>query len=347
MKRKFWADALRALSIFMVVVIHSSAKILYEWGSTISGDLSIWAWNFANILNSFSRISVPVFVMLSGAFLLSRNESLELFFKKRIPRIVVPWMLWGTIQLLYNLDFSITQLSSNFTSKIAATYFGGFWFMPMILGLYLLTPIIKHFTKTAKNKEFMYFFSLWFLFASLIPTLNQVFGKNISFQLPIFIQYLGYFVAGYFLVHKIKISKAQLNQTKLLFIISSFVIALGTLSFTQLNGQFNSTLYEYLSFFVVTTSITGFLSFKSIFETSSIFKSKKIQLKISKIGRASLGIFLSHALILDILTKGKLGITIHATIVNPFFALPVTTLLVFFLAFFITFGLKKIIPIKI
>lgn len=343
MKRIFWADALRALSIFMVVVVHSSAKVLYEWGSVVSGDLSIWAWNFANILNSFSRISVPLFVMLSGAFLLNKNEGVEIFFRKRIPRIVVPWMLWRTIQLFYNFDFSVSEIiSNNFAGKVIATYFGGFWFMPMILGLYLLTPIIKPFAKTAKTKEFIYFFSLWFLFASLIPTLNQTFGKNISFQLPIFIQYIGYFVAGYFFVHKTKFTKTKLDQNKILFLTTCLVITLGTFSFTQLNGQFNSALYEYLSIFVVTASFTGFLSLKSYFETSSLFKSRELQLKISKISQASLGIFLSHALILDILTKGKLGITVHATIVNPFLALPMTILLVFFLAFLIVLALKRL-----
>ncbi|GIK83669.1 MAG: hypothetical protein BroJett025_02910 [Patescibacteria group bacterium] len=340
--RLFWADAMRALSILMVVIIHSSAKVLYEWSAVETGELSTVSWNFANLLNSFSRISVPLFVMLSGAFLLQKSESLTFFLQKRIPRIVLPWVFWGSIQLLYNYNFSIeTILSSTVYEKLATTFFGGFWFMPLILGLYLVTPIIKAFTKTAKTTDYAYFFILWFVTVSLIPTLNQSFGINISLQLPIFVQYLGYFVAGYYLVHKARFSKKSINQFGLLCIVINVVIALGTYCITKFESQFHASLYEYTNVLVAVSSISGFIALRSFFQNKAVRVKKTIQNKIVKISQVSLGIFLSHALILDIFTKGKLGFTLHALNGPIIIALPMTITLVFLTSLSVVLILRK------
>jgi surface polysaccharide O-acyltransferase-like enzyme len=332
-KRMFWADALRTLSIFMVVVIHASAQVMYEWSGVATGELSVFAWNFANLLNSFSRISVPLFVMLSGAFLLKKQESLQKFLSKRLPKIIWPWIFWGTIQLFYNYNY--------YLGKITLTeFFGVFWFMPMILGLYLITPIIKPFIKSATQKEFKYFYILWFITVSVIPTLNQTFGKNISLSLPSFIQYLGYFIAGYYIVHIFKVSKIIEKQIQLLFFVSIFVIFSGTYALTRLDSEFHISLYEYINVPVLIASITGFITLKSFFINKTKNISKKLQLKITRISQSTLGIFLSHALILDILTTGKLGIIVHSLIVTPFFALPVTIFLVFSLSTLLVMGIK-------
>lgn len=336
-KREFWADGIRALSIFLVVLLHVSAKAIYEWDS-----ISLFNWNIANLINSFSRISVPLFVMLSGAFLLKNKENLTQFRNKRLPRIMLPWIFWGTITLFYNNGFSLSKIiASNFINNLAQTFFGGFWFMPMILGLYLITPIIKPFIQLAKQKEFMYFFSIWFIFVSLIPTLNKSFGINISYQLPVFIQFIGYFVAGYFLTHKVKIKNHILNQTKVLYLVSVLVIFLGTAALTKLDSNFNSSLYEYLNIPVLISSITGFITLKSILENKKLKISKDIKQKVTKISQVSFGIFLSHALILDLLTTGKLGFTLHATSTTTIIAIPITAILVFSVSATVVLLIKK------
>ena len=338
-ERVFWLDAMRVLAILMVVVIHSSAKVLYEWEV-----VSHTAWNFANVLNAFSRISVPLFVMISGACILHKTENLKEFLEKRIPRIVIPWFIWGTIQLLYNYNFSINQIiNTNVASKIMATYFGGFWFMPMILALYLITPLLKPFVQTAKNRDFGYFFILWFIVASCIPTLNKA-GLNISMQLPIWIQYLGYFVAGYYLVHRIKIRKILNKQITLLFLVTSTVIALGTYALTLSDSAFNTSLYEYTHIFVVITSITGFITLQRILQNKVVPFSKKMKMKITALSKASFGIFLAHSLVLDILTRGSLGITINGLTIHPIIGLPLTVMVVFSTTALIVTSLQKINP---
>ena len=345
-KRIFWADSIRVLSIFMVVLIHTSAQVLYYWG-----EVSTVSWQFANILNSFSRISVPLFVMLSGAFLLNKKENTKQFLEKRIPRIIVPWMVWGTIQLVVMNNFSLSQITNNeLATTFAENYFGGFWFMSMILGIYLLTPIIKPYIQKATKFEWKYMLSGWIIFASLIPTLNEVAGINISFSLPIWIQYLGYFIAGYFLTHKIKISNKFKNELYALFFMSTALTILGTTSFTLQNNYLFEGLYSYTNIFVVLASLSGFIFLKDIFEKINkknfkyVKQLKVIKPKITKISTASFGIFLSHALILKLFTQGTLGFTFHSLSVHPLVALPTITVLVFTTSLLLVLGIKEYFP---
>lgn len=337
--RLFWADAMRVIAIFMVVIIHTSATVIYAWNLIPSVQ-----WQFANILNSFSRMSVPLFVMLSGAFLLSKKtESLPAFLQKRIPRILLPWFFWGTLQFLYTYNFSVSEvLGPNLFQRIAATYFGGFWFMPMIFGLYLLTPIIKPFIQKMKTKEFLYIFFLWLTTASIIPTLNQIGGINISLQLPIWIQYTGYFVAGYYFVNHVRVEEKKYWQVVLLMVVSCLLIAMGTYWKTVSNNSVFEAFYSYTNLFVVTASLSGFFVLKK--QLSQIKIRKKLQEKIAKLSTASFGIFLSHALLLQIFAHGVFGFKIHSLSVAPVLAIPIVSLLIFFTSAGIVIVLQKYIP---
>ena len=77
----------------------------------------------------------------------------------------------------------------------------------MILGLYLITPILRAFCDGANRGDFHWFFLLCFLFASLLPTafrlwpnstaVIQVWYDRLDIQLVM--GYVGYYVAGYYL----------------------------------------------------------------------------------------------------------------------------------------------------
>lgn len=43
------------------------------------------------------RFGVPLFLMLAGALSLGKNWTIKSFLKKRIPRIVPPFLFWGII----------------------------------------------------------------------------------------------------------------------------------------------------------------------------------------------------------------------------------------------------------
>ena len=64
--RIYYLDILRVIACLCVILIHSSSQyVVKEVGS-----LNFWT---GNIIDGFSRVAVPIFVMISGALLLNKN----------------------------------------------------------------------------------------------------------------------------------------------------------------------------------------------------------------------------------------------------------------------------------
>jgi surface polysaccharide O-acyltransferase-like enzyme len=71
-ERVEWIDLLRFLAITFVIIIHSC-------GAYVTSTKGTEVWWIFNIVNSFSHFSVPIFVMISGALLLKRDEPINIF----------------------------------------------------------------------------------------------------------------------------------------------------------------------------------------------------------------------------------------------------------------------------
>ena len=85
MKRNYTIDTLRTIATLLVILLHVSAEyVTYATKHQIL-DTSFW---IGNIIDSFSRIGVPLFVLISGMFLLGRNESFKQSYQKRASRML-------------------------------------------------------------------------------------------------------------------------------------------------------------------------------------------------------------------------------------------------------------------
>ena len=105
-RRIFYLDALRALAIISVIIYH----IFVRANFIVVGDYGIipsFNWFFTDIMGTFFRCGVDIFLMLSGALSLGRIWDIKSFLGKRLPRIVEPFLFWlfviGIGVLLLNL----------------------------------------------------------------------------------------------------------------------------------------------------------------------------------------------------------------------------------------------------
>ena len=75
---------------------------------TVMNALEIVRWTTVDFYQSFGRLGVPLFIMLTGALLLSpskTNEDLGTFFKKRFSRIGLPCLFWGVIYFIWDRTY--------------------------------------------------------------------------------------------------------------------------------------------------------------------------------------------------------------------------------------------------
>lgn len=205
-QRIFYLDFIRVIAILLVIFIHVSTIDTTKHIETTD-------WQIIKMLNYFAHISVPIFFMISGTLILNSPKALSLKYtwQKRIPRVVIPFVIWSiilptVISLTSNL-LSTNDVWGRLKFILNKPTIPVFWFMYPLIGVYILSPIIKTFVDNASLKMLFYVTSVWLVTCSLLPSVNVMMGKDMKhvFQLSPVSNFLliggftGYFILGYLL----------------------------------------------------------------------------------------------------------------------------------------------------
>ena len=329
----FWIDFLRAVTMFGVVMIHVAADVITEWGAVPRS----W-WNAANLYESLARGCVPIFIMISGALLLPKRESYRDFFRKRFNRIAIPFLAWTLLYLLWKKLFYQPDLGpAEALRQIAGNgvYFH-LWFLYVLIGLYLLTPLFRITAAYASGRDIFYFLALWFIFSSLLPCtekIGQLFtGEDFRLAIPIEPAqgFIGYFVLGYFLNQYVT-DKAG-AATRVIWAVSLLISLEGTFYLTQHFRSFQNALYDNMAPNVVFYTTSVLILIKSSGPFLEKHLPERFKNMILQVSKASFGIYLIHPVFLDTLIKGRLGFTLTGKMFHPIWMIPLTAALVFSLS---------------
>ncbi|KMQ49833.1 hypothetical protein CHISP_3244 [Chitinispirillum alkaliphilum] len=343
--RWFWADLLKILAVFGVVLIHSSAPFLVQYKQ--AGELIWWS---GNLYNSASRWCIPVFIMLSGAFLLrkTQKDSVHTFFKRRVQRIAIPFLIWSVIYYLWRVyaNNEPLPLSSFFTLFLQEPVYYHLWFFYVLIVLYIFAPVIGSYLKGAQRQNVAYFLIVWFLFASVLPVIEEYFGFQSYFSLGNIASafyYVGYFVLGY-LLKDMQLNRKLIVYMSLVFFVSFMFTAYGTffLTVVENGGEFDGLLYEYFSFNVSAMAVALFLMVNRL-------KAPKHKLGLRVVSETAVcvpGIFLVHAMFIALFIRGMLGFTLDQNTIHPLLGIPLFALSVFLSSLVIVYIIRKIPVIK-
>ncbi|MDL2250609.1 acyltransferase family protein [Lachnospiraceae bacterium OttesenSCG-928-J05] len=329
-KRDFNMDLLRVMASLMVVVLHVSGLNWY------TASVSTSQWKALNFYDSAVRSCVPLFFMLSGKLLLEKNSIIslhDLLFKKSL-RLFTVYIFWS---LFYAIDtigigsiFSKAGITSLFFTFANAKYH--LWFLPVMIGIYLLFPILYSFTRYENGKYLAYACYLFLIFGILQTTLNL--GNNfiVIDSFPIInllgkmryelIGYSGYFLLGFYL------AKRQYNNIKirhlLLFLMSTIIIS------SQLGAKYSlhidepsSILFGYMTLPVFLETIFIYIIFLKL-NTQNI--PLKIQILVTNISKNSLLIYVLHPFILQHLDQ---NFNISTMSFNAIFSVPLISIFIF------------------
>ncbi len=325
----------------MMVALHVSSALPPEYNTLPAS----WWW-IGNATDALARPSVPLFIMISGALLLnpSKNLTLRGFFSKRFQRVVIPFIFWIIVYLLWRHFYLGEQMTSGeILAEIASgPVYYHLWFIYMLFGLYLATPILRVWSKNATQKDLLYFLGLWFLGECIVPFIEHFGRINIGIDFVVATYTTGYFVLGYYL-HHYPIPEKYRWLALAAFVGAAFVTLFGSYFLTtRHHGIFDETLNAYLSPNVVLMSAFLFDRLRKAPHAYMQPAKNGLGKVVWGICSASFSVYLMHPILLDLFDRGAFGFVLNAKFIHPLIGIPLTVILTVSICTLAILGLRKI-----
>lgn len=333
-KRIIVYDYLRALAALMVVAIHTDS--ITSSSSNYLGGISWW---LANIVNSFSRAAVPLFIILSGTLILKNYNSKQNINSKIYHRLIIPSIFWITLYFFtqwkwHGINYDISKIIVDILNSAV----GHLYYLFIAIGLYAFTPYLS-------KMQTKFGFKTISLAALIVILINAYFYLtgiyNPFTSLPLlWLFYLPYYLMG----------SMNIKPPSKTILIISIIICVGINSASNYLGnlhhilgqspwwmkQMGNYFWDTLSptTFILSTSLwllfTSYLKFPRVFNNF-----------VGSIASASYGVYLIHPFVLW-LVDHYFNLSIHL-IKSSLWAYYIGKIaLIFLISYIITLFIKKI-----
>ena len=317
-----WLDVVRFIAMFTVVCCHCTDPFNFYPGTAPNiGEIKLWGAIYGSVL----RPCVPLFVMITGALLLPVRGDTSTFYKKRIPRVFYPFLIWSVLYNLFPwitgllglnpqiiLDFfpyageEVMQQSFSvsleyilmipFNFSILAVHM---WYMYLLIGLYLYMPVISAWVEKASERAKLMFLLAWGV-TLLLPyyyqfVSNYLWGTcswNSFGMLYAFAGFNGYLLLGHYLKNLEWSLKKTLAIGIPMFAVGYAVTFLGFRHITALPEYTDEMLelfFTYCSLNVVMMTIPVFMLAKKVKVNSERMKKALANLTV-----CGFGIYMIH-----------------------------------------------------
>lgn len=290
-QRQYNYDLLRTISAFMVVLIHVNVKFLLP--KTNVGITEGETYIIEQLINIITRFSVPCFLMLSGAFVLNNpsNRDFKSFYKKSFLKIMLPYILISIVWLVYLfLDVVVKQNDMRGYLKAVITFgYGGFWYMPVLIIIYMLVPILIRVKEALSDRQFAVFAVCLLVWAIISQATTRY---ELPYSIGVVSSYLSYFVMGNVL-YNIKVDSKKKN---VLIGIGVAILAVGITLWDRLSGDTYYLYDAYRAFLSPTVALYSILIFW-------VFKNMDIRFNWGGLGKHTYMIYLLHTLVLTFIMK--------------------------------------------
>jgi len=337
--RHQYLDVLRAWACISVIVIHVSA---YYAQADVSGtDFLV-----GNVLNSIARAAVPLFVMISGALMLDEQyrftrEKLMRNIKNRLMFFII----WSSLYAFaFHVAAPLVKGEAVSAQRFLESLLGGhhhLWFVPMMIGLYLILPLLRLWVRKENKKYVEYYLILSLIFASAVPFVTEKLCELIpaasciySLTDNLYLQYVagftGYYVLGWYLHTFTPKRRRVWYAAGVLGFLLTFG---GTQVFSLLRGE-GKNFYSVFATGIVGYSAALFLWGKSLFDGKEHHRGIFGRF-VRVVCNNSMGIYAIHAAIIQLLFT-ILGVGSAAVMI------PLVTLVSFAVSLAATWVLRRI-----
>ena len=297
-----YIDVARCIAILCVVACHA-IEIDYYFVRFGKIEFNTASWIFQNVIFTIGRLGVPLFLMITGALMLGREYSIKKFYLHSFLPILATTEIWIVINYIFvNYDcFSKRDLLKEILF-LKAPEMNHMWYMPMILGFYLIIPFLSKAIKGCSIKSILFPLIVSGIVFWCIPFFNAFAGEvfvNLSdVAMSIDVSFLGGGYAAYIIIGYYIAKEGLLEKIKSwgLIIVGCVAFAANSIfAYYFLNNQlFHTDLFGYYqSPFILILGIVVFEFIRRYLDRESRM--------VKIIARYSFGIYLLHNIFLQII----------------------------------------------
>lgn len=318
MKQITFLNTLRLLSTFAVVLLHSSATY---FDHTLYSVQDFLPFGFYKVVNVFA---VPVFVMISGCLFLQPDKIIDypILFKKYVKRIALALLVFGLPMSIAERVFNHEPILEGGVDFLIGHSWSHMWYLYMLTGLYLLTPILKAFVNNSSKQTMRIAFAVLFFLCSILPTMEH-FGVQLKSWMIIHNNpYILLYVLGYYFVF------LENSNIRTWYLILSIITCVLIILFKLSMGIEYNLYYDPIS---IVLAVSIFLLFKRMNITWSV---------ADKLNPYCFGIYLVHTIFTNAIMK-----IFHfnpADYLNAWISIPLLACLIFLMSLISCYFLRKI-----
>lgn len=199
--RKVYLDYARVLAVMLVIMTHAC--------SAQQNDMAAMPWKLTllTICAGISLVCNPLYVMISGALLLSskKEETIGRFYFKRFSKIAIPLIIYYMIYLCLseqvsfipprNIGAALKQILAGAT-EIAPH----FWMIYVLISLYISAPFVKVMVRNLNDHQANALFAVILVEETMMVFLPLI-GCPIGFGLNLAL-WEGVFILGYIITER-------------------------------------------------------------------------------------------------------------------------------------------------
>ncbi len=168
--REIWLDWMRVAACFMVMLTHCCEPFYLggEGSLILTRADAVWV----SILNVLPRAAVALFIFASATLQFPVQKPTGEFFRRRAARLLPPFIIWTVAYALVwgepVQNFKDLLLNFNYAA-------GHLWFVYMLIGLYLLMPLLSPWAERVGRRELLVYLGIWLL-TTTIPLIRGWIG---------------------------------------------------------------------------------------------------------------------------------------------------------------------------
>lgn len=296
-------ELMRIIAVFFVIFNHTGKTGFFFFSLYDVHSMQYWIYLFISI---FCKLSVPLFFMISGALMLNRQgESIKRIWVHRVFHISVVLGIWSFFYYLAAVKHGNYQWLSFFSRLYDSNWNFSYWYLYVYIAFLISLPLLQRFAQSLTDKEYMYMFFVYIVFAMVIPSAQYLLfqGRHVlngNLSIGWLMSSIVIFpLTGYFLSFR---KKDFWNEKRIMIL---WMINIATILLSSYLTYYRARIMgvcdeghsqAFHSTFVLINCVAVFVTCQYLNEHSTFLE--KLAKPVTSLGGCTFGIYLLHVYIM-------------------------------------------------